>query len=114
MKNYKSRYEIIEGDNFFFLPEEIHILCESSSSILVKNNSIIRAGTKITSTINSRVTGLVKIEKGMGNRIKIKILPGSIYYPHGETYNLYKQDGILVPLGNKNFGEFQFKNWIYL
>jgi len=113
-KNYRPKYEIIEGDNFFFLPEEIHILRESSSSILVENNSIVRAGTKITSTINSRVTGLVKIEKGMGNRVKIKILPGSIYYPRGETQNLYKQDGILVPPGNKIFGEFQFKNWIYL
>nr|AND47856.1 beta'' subunit of RNA polymerase [Sphagnum strictum] len=113
-KNYRPRYEIIEGDNFFFLPEEIHILRESSSSILVENNSIVRAGTKITSTIISRVTGLVKIEKGMGNRVKIKILPGSIYYPRGETQNLYKQDGILVPPGNKIFGEFQFKNWIYL
>ncbi len=85
MKNYRLRYEIIEGDNFFFLPEEIHILRESCSSILVENNSIVRAGTKITSTINSRVTRLVKIEKGMGNRIKIKILPRSIYYPRGET-----------------------------
>jgi hypothetical protein len=60
------------------------------------------------------VTGLVKIEKGMGNRVKIKILPRSIYYPHGETENPYKQDGILVPQGNKIFGKFQFKNWIYL
>nr|AND48510.1 beta'' subunit of RNA polymerase [Flatbergium sericeum] len=113
-KNYRPGYEIIEGDNFFFLPEETYILRESSSSILVENNSIVRVGTKITSTINSRVTGLVKIEKGMGNRVKIKILPGSIYYPGGETQNLYKQDGILVPPGNKIFGEFQFKNWIYL
>jgi hypothetical protein len=36
------------------------------------------------------VTGLVNTEKGMGNRIKIKILPESIYYPRGETQNLYK------------------------
>jgi len=47
---------------------------------------------------------LVKIKKGMGNRVKIKIFPGSIYYLHGETQNLYKQDGILVPLGNNFFG----------
>jgi len=50
----------------------------------------------------------------MGNRVKIKILPGNIYYPRGETQNLYKQDGMLVSPGNKIFGEFQFKNWIYL
>jgi hypothetical protein len=46
----------------------------------------------------------------MGNRVKIKILPGSIYYPCGGMLNLYKQDGILVPPINKSFGEFQFKN----
>jgi hypothetical protein len=60
------------------------------------------------------VIGLVKMERGMGNHVKIKILPGSVYYLHGETHNLYKQDGILVPPGNKKFREFQFKNWIYL
>jgi hypothetical protein len=103
----------ISRENLFFLPEEIHILREYSSSILVENNNIVQAGTKNTSTINSQVTGLVKIEKGMGDRVKIKILLGSIYYPRGEIQNVYKQNGILVPPGNKFFGEFQFKNWIY-
>jgi hypothetical protein len=51
-KNYKPKYEIIEEDNFFS-PKEIHILHESSSTILVKNNSIVQASTKIASTINS-------------------------------------------------------------
>jgi hypothetical protein len=59
MKNYKLKYEIIEGDNFFFLLEEINVLHESSSSILVENNHIVQVGTKITSTINSQVIGLV-------------------------------------------------------
>jgi hypothetical protein len=49
---------------------------------------------------------LVKIEKGMGNGVKIKIFLGSIYNLHGETQNLYEQDGILVPLGNNFFREF--------
>jgi hypothetical protein len=56
-KKYKPKYEIIEGDKFFSL-EEIHILYESSSTILVKNNNIIQASTKIASTINNQVTGL--------------------------------------------------------
>ncbi len=43
------------------------------------------------------MTGLVKIEKGMGNLVKIKILPKSIYYLHGKTQNLHKQNDILVP-----------------
>jgi hypothetical protein len=48
---------------------------------------------------------LVKIKKGMGNHVKIKIFLGSIYYLHRETQNLYKQDGILVPPRNNFFGE---------
>jgi hypothetical protein len=40
------------------------------------------------------MTRLVKIEKGMGNHVKIKIFLGSIYYPHGETQNLFKQNGL--------------------
>jgi hypothetical protein len=44
----------------------------------------------INININSQMTRLVKIEKVMGNCVKIKIFPRSIYYPHGETQNLYK------------------------
>jgi hypothetical protein len=43
----------------------------------------------INININNQMTKLVNIEKGIGNRVKIKIFPGSIYYLHGETQNLY-------------------------
>ncbi len=56
-KKYKPKYEIIEGDKKISL-EEIHISHEYSSTILVKNNSIVQASTKIVSTINNQVTGL--------------------------------------------------------
>jgi len=59
----------------------------------------------INININSWMIRLIKIKKGMSNRVKIKIFPRSIYYLHGETQNLYKQDGILVPPGNNFFGE---------
>jgi hypothetical protein len=58
------------------------------------------------------VIGLVKIKKkGIGNHVKINILLGNIYYPCGKTHNLYKQDGILVPLFKIKSN--QFKTFIF-
>lgn len=112
-KDAQSKYKIIKEGNFFFLPEEVYNLDQSSfSSILIKNNSFIKAGTKITSTITSKVTGFVKIKKKT-NSLKIKILPGSIYYPKEKQKNL-KQNGSLIPPGEKVFEQFKAKNWIYL
>ena len=101
-KNTKPKYKIIKEGNFFFLPEEIYILDQSFfSSILVKNNSFIKAGTKITSTITSKVTGFAKIKKKYNN-FKIKIIPGSIYYPKEKQQN-FKQNGIFNTTWKKNF-----------
>ena len=111
--NTRSRYKIIKEGNFFFLPEEVYNLDQSLfSSILIKNNSFIKTGTKITSTIISKVTGFVKIRKKTNN-FEIKILPGSIYYPKEKQKN-FKQNGILIPPGEKIFEQFRAKNWIYL
>nr|YP_010189111.1 RNA polymerase beta'' subunit [Ulota hutchinsiae]QZJ48063.1 RNA polymerase beta'' subunit [Ulota hutchinsiae] len=112
-KNGRSRYKIIKEGNFFFIPEEIHNLDQSLfSSLLIKNNSFIEAGTKITSTITSKVTGLVKIKK-KNNNFEIKILPGSIYSSKEKKKN-FKQSGILIAPGKKVFEQFYAKNWIYL
>nr|YP_010188795.1 RNA polymerase beta'' subunit [Funaria hygrometrica]QZJ47598.1 RNA polymerase beta'' subunit [Funaria hygrometrica] len=112
-KTVRPRYKIINEGNFFFLPEEVYILDQSAfSSILVKNNSFIKAGTKITSNITSKITGFVKIKKKINN-FKIKIIPGSIYYPKEKQKN-FKQNGILIPPGEKIFEQFRAKNWIYL
>jgi len=113
IKNTRPRYKIIKEGNFFFIPEEIYNLDQSLfSSILVKNNSFIKAGTKITSFIISKVTGFVKIRKRINN-FEIKILPGSIYYPKEKQKN-FKQNGILIPPGEKFFEQFRAKNWIYI
>nr|YP_009912492.1 RNA polymerase beta'' subunit [Bartramia pomiformis]QLJ53774.1 RNA polymerase beta'' subunit [Bartramia pomiformis] len=112
-KDARSRYKIIKEGNFFFLPEEVYNLDQSLfSSILVENNSFIKAGTKITSTITSKVTGFIKIKKET-NSVEIKILPGSIYYLKEKQKN-FKQNGILIPPGEKIFEQFRAKNWIYL
>nr|YP_009732844.1 RNA polymerase beta'' subunit [Diphyscium foliosum]QHU77189.1 RNA polymerase beta'' subunit [Diphyscium foliosum] len=112
-KDSRPRYKIIKEGNFFFLPEEVYILDQSFySSILIKNNSFIEIGTKITSTITSKVTGFVKIKK-KNNSFKIKIIPGSVYYPKDKQKS-FKQNGILVPPGEKIFEQFRAKMWIYL
>ena len=112
-KDIKPKYKIIKEGSFFFLPVEVFFLDKYLfSSILVKNNSFIKAGTKITSTITSKVTGFIKIKK-KHNNFKIKIIPGTIYYPK-EKQKTFKQHDILVPPGKKIFDQFQAKNWIYL
>nr|YP_010249920.1 RNA polymerase beta'' subunit [Polytrichum commune]QTT78357.1 RNA polymerase beta'' subunit [Polytrichum commune] len=113
-KDFRPRYQVIKEGNFFFLPEEIYILDQSfsASSILIENNSFIQKGTKITSTIISKVTGLVKIKKKT-NGFKIKILPGNIYYPK-ITQKFSKQNNIFIPPGEKIFEHFQYENWVYL
>ena len=112
-KDVRPKYKIIKEGNFFFLPEEVYSLDQSFfSSILVKNNSFIKAGTKITPTITSKVTGFVRIKKKY-NKFKIKIIPGSIYCLKKKQKN-YKQNGILIPPGKRIFKQFQAKNWIYL
>ncbi|KAG6540651.1 hypothetical protein Mapa_017983 [Marchantia paleacea] len=112
-KLFRPRYPIIKEGNFFFIPEEVHVLTQSLSSVFVKNNKFIQAGTPITLNINSNINGLVKIQKKGNNNYEIKILPGTIYYPN-ETYKISKQISILIPPGKKLFNEFECKNWTYL
>lgn len=61
VKKVKPKYQM-KVDRFFFIPEEVHILPESSS-IMVQNNSIIGVDTQITLNTRSRVGGLVRVEK---------------------------------------------------
>ncbi|MCL7021849.1 hypothetical protein MKW94_019212, partial [Papaver nudicaule] len=57
-KEFRQKYQK-KVDRFFFIPEEVHIL-SGSSSIMVRNNSIIGIDTRITLNIRSRVGGLVR------------------------------------------------------
>lgn len=60
VKEFRQKYQI-KVDRFFFIPEEVHIL-PKSSSIMVRNNSIIGIDTQISLTTRSRVGGLVRVE----------------------------------------------------
>nr|YP_010459466.1 RNA polymerase beta'' subunit [Gymnospermium altaicum]UUC02964.1 RNA polymerase beta'' subunit [Gymnospermium altaicum] len=103
-------------DRFFFIPEEVHIL-PGSSSVMVRNNSIIGVDTRITFKTRSRVGGLVRVEKKK-KKIELKIFSGDIHFP-GETDKISWHSGILIPPGTgkkkKNSKESKkLKNGIYV
>nr|YP_009680112.1 RNA polymerase beta'' subunit [Campylotropis macrocarpa]AYA54259.1 RNA polymerase beta'' subunit [Campylotropis macrocarpa] len=113
VKEFKTKYQI-KVDQFFFIPEEVHILSESSS-IMVRNNSIVEVDTPITLNIRSRVRGLVRVEKKK-KKIELKIFSGDIHFP-GEMDKISRHSAILIPPGTvkNNFKESKkMKNWIYV
>nr|QFV18894.1 RNA polymerase beta'' subunit [Caltha palustris] len=113
-KELRPKYQT-KIDRFFFIPEEVHIL-PGSSSIMVRNNSLIGVDTQITFNIRSRVGGLVRVEKKK-KKIELKIFSGDIYFP-GETDKISWHSGILIPPGtgknNSNESKNKWKNWIYV
>nr|YP_010627944.1 RNA polymerase beta'' subunit [Begonia baccata]WBN94900.1 RNA polymerase beta'' subunit [Begonia baccata] len=113
VKEFKSKYQM-KVDQFFFIPEEVHILPESCS-IMVRNNSLVGVDTPITLSIRSRVGGLVRVEKKK-KKIELKIFSGNIHFP-GEMDKISRQSGILIPPEKvkKNSKKFKkLKNWIYV
>nr|YP_009767572.1 RNA polymerase beta'' subunit [Duparquetia orchidacea]QIS98190.1 RNA polymerase beta'' subunit [Duparquetia orchidacea] len=114
VKEFKPKYQM-KVDRFFFIPEEVHVLPESSS-IMVRNNSIIGVDTPITFNIRSRVGGLVRVEKKK-KKIELQIFSGDIHFP-GEMDKISRHSGILIPPGTvkkKNSKESKkLKNWIYV
>nr|YP_010838006.1 RNA polymerase beta'' subunit [Anna submontana]WGF19741.1 RNA polymerase beta'' subunit [Anna submontana]WKW93619.1 RNA polymerase beta'' subunit [Anna submontana] len=112
-KEFRPKYKM-KVDRFFFIPEEVHIL-PGSSSIMVRNNSIIGVDTQITLNIRSQVGGLVRVEKKK-KRIELKIFSGDIHFP-GETDKISRHSGVLIPLGaGKEYSKEskKWKNWIYV
>nr|YP_010186244.1 RNA polymerase beta'' subunit [Chelonopsis souliei]QVL23735.1 RNA polymerase beta'' subunit [Chelonopsis souliei] len=112
-KEFSPKYQM-KVDRFFFIPEEVHIL-PGSSSIMVRNNSIIGVDTQITLNIRSRVAGLVRVERKK-KRIELKIFSGDIHFP-GETDKISRHSGVLIPLrtGKQNSKESKKReNWIYV
>nr|QWW92929.1 RNA polymerase beta'' subunit [Delavayella serrata] len=112
-KFFQPKYTILKGGSFFHILEKTYLSTKNLSSLLVKNNEFIRAGTLITSDIVSDISGLIKIRKELNNSYQVKILPGDIYYPNKKC-EILKQISILIPPGKKIFSEFQCNNWLYL
>nr|YP_010287900.1 RNA polymerase beta'' subunit [Carex kokanica]UKU08332.1 RNA polymerase beta'' subunit [Carex kokanica] len=98
-------------DPFFFIPEEVHIL-PRSSSIRVRNNSIIGVNTWLTLNKRSRMGGLVQVEKTR-KYIELKIFSGDIHFPD----KISRQSDILIPreTEKRNLKKFKkSKDWIYV
>lgn len=115
IKELKSKYQM-RLDPFFFIPEEVHSLPESSL-IMIRNNSLIGIDTRIVFNINTRshVGGLVRMERKK-TRIELKIFSGDIHFP-GETDKISRHSGILIPPGKVNItftDSKKWKNWIYV
>nr|YP_010423464.1 RNA polymerase beta'' subunit [Laportea medogensis]USG96937.1 RNA polymerase beta'' subunit [Laportea medogensis] len=113
VKELKPKYQT-KVDQFFFIPEEVHIVPESCS-IMVRNNSIIGVDTRIALNTRSRVGGLVRMEKKT-KKIELKIFSGDLHFPV-EVDKIFRHSGILVPPRGvkKNFKEpKKLKNWIYV
>nr|UDP58780.1 RNA polymerase beta'' subunit [Dracaena cinnabari] len=115
-KEFSLKYQM-KVDRFFFIPEEVHIL-PGSSSIMVRNNSIIGVDTQLALNTNtrSRVGGLVRVERKKKS-IELKIFSGDIHFP-GETDKISRHSGILIPPGtekkNSKESKTKSKNWIYV
>nr|YP_009242955.1 RNA polymerase beta'' subunit [Astragalus mongholicus]YP_009760370.1 RNA polymerase beta'' subunit [Astragalus gummifer]YP_011030523.1 RNA polymerase beta'' subunit [Astragalus leucocephalus]WNV61020.1 RNA polymerase beta subunit [Astragalus membranaceus]AMQ99218.1 RNA polymerase beta'' subunit [Astragalus mongholicus]QIQ57173.1 RNA polymerase beta'' subunit [Astragalus gummifer]QTK20891.1 RNA polymerase beta'' subunit [Astragalus mongholicus]WNV64266.1 RNA polymerase beta'' subunit [Astr len=113
IKELKPKYQI-KVDRFFFIPEEVHILPESSS-IMVRNNSLVGIGTPITLNIRSRVRGLVRLEKKK-KKIELKIFSGNIHFP-GEMDKISRPSAILIPprtVKKKRKESKKLNNWTYV
>nr|AEX94836.1 RNA polymerase beta' subunit [Maianthemum stellatum] len=115
-KEFSPKYQM-KVDRFFFIPEEVHIL-PGSSSIMVRNNSIIGVDTQLALNTNtrSRVGGLVRVERKKKS-IELKIFSGDIHFP-GETDKISRHSGILIPPGtekkNSKESKKKSKNGIYV
>nr|YP_009265924.1 RNA polymerase beta subunit [Neocarya macrophylla]ANJ20225.1 RNA polymerase beta subunit [Neocarya macrophylla] len=113
VKEFKPKYQM-KVDRFFFIPEEVYIFPESSS-LMVRNNSIIGGDTQITLNTRSRVGGLVRVEKKK-KKIELKIFSGDIHFPV-EADKISRHSGILIPPGTvktKSKDSLEVKSWIYV
>nr|QXO87643.1 RNA polymerase beta'' subunit [Dischidia parasita] len=113
VKEFRPNYQM-KVDLFFFIPEEVHIL-PGSSSIMVRNNSLIGVDTQITLNLRSRVGGLVRVERKK-KRIELKIFSGDIHFP-GKIDTISQHSSVLIPpgRGKGNSKELKkMKNWIYV
>nr|YP_009562292.1 RNA polymerase b''-subunit [Trichomanes trollii]QAV57649.1 RNA polymerase b''-subunit [Trichomanes trollii] len=112
LHSFRPWYRVIKEGNFFLIPEEVYITYEPSSSVLVANNSIVEAGTQITSNIISQVSGSVQIKK-IQRSIEIRLLPGYVYYPE-KMITMSEHGDALIPPGNLILGGFKSDDWTYV
>nr|YP_010471788.1 RNA polymerase beta'' subunit [Nervilia fordii]UVG41145.1 RNA polymerase beta'' subunit [Nervilia fordii] len=116
-KVFSPKYQMqMKVDRFFFIPEEVYIL-PGSSTIMVRNNSIVGVDTRLALNMNtrSRVGGLVRVDRKKKS-IELKIFSGDIHFS-GEVDKISSHSGLLIPPGMKKRypkGSKRLRNWIYV
>nr|YP_009661732.1 RNA polymerase beta'' chain [Anemopaegma prostratum]QCT82984.1 RNA polymerase beta'' chain [Anemopaegma prostratum] len=106
-KEFRPKYQM-KVDRFFFISEEVHIL-SGSSSIMVRNNSIIGVDTQITLNIRSRIGGLVRVGI-IKEEIELKIFSGDIHFP-GKPDKISRHRNVLIPPGTGKQNSKESKKW---
>nr|QBE88764.1 RNA polymerase beta' subunit [Hypertelis spergulacea] len=110
VKELRPKYEK-KVDEFVFIPEEVYIL--RSSSIRVRNNSLVGVETQISLTRRSRVGGVLRL-KLKKTKIDVQIFSGEIHFP-GERDKISPHSDILIPPGKTRSKESKIgKNWIFV
>nr|AYW15408.1 RNA polymerase beta'' subunit [Jamesonia brasiliensis] len=110
---YSPGYRIIKEGNFFLIPEEVYLTHEPPSTILVRNNTIVEVGARITTNIFAKASGLVRLEKTSSDVTTIRVLPGYIYNPKKQM-DIPREGNILIAPNNMIFEEIEVKKWVYL
>uniref|UniRef100_UPI0031F46A0F RNA polymerase beta'' subunit n=1 Tax=Scurrula atropurpurea TaxID=1146880 RepID=UPI0031F46A0F len=123
LESHVKKISISKGkkkkEKLFLIPEEVHIL-PRSSSIMVRNSSIIGIGTRITLNRKSSACGLVRVEKKK-KKIELTIFSGDIYFTGKintvKIDKIFRHSDILISPrpGKINSKEFKKKrkNWVY-
>nr|QJQ36501.1 RNA polymerase beta'' subunit [Pyrrosia lingua]QJQ36677.1 RNA polymerase beta'' subunit [Pyrrosia lingua]QJQ36765.1 RNA polymerase beta'' subunit [Pyrrosia lingua] len=110
-----SWYKVVGGSNSFLIPEETYTVYEppSFSFILVTNNTTTGEDERLTDTINSKVGGLIQIDKPLPNSITIRVLPEYICNLEAGT-NLSRQNVNLIEPGSLIPNGIEVGDWVYL
>ncbi|KAH0850653.1 hypothetical protein HID58_095356, partial [Brassica napus] len=107
VQKFKTKYEM-KVDRFFFIPEEVHILPESSA--------IMYHWSRYTNHFKyKKPSRRVDPSGEKKKRIELKIFSGDIHFPD-KTDKISRHSGILIPpgRGKTNSKESKnLKNWIY-
>nr|QJQ36589.1 RNA polymerase beta'' subunit [Pyrrosia sheareri] len=110
-----SWYKVVGGSNSFLIPEKTYTVYEppSFSFILVTNNTTAGEDERLTDTINSKVGGLIQVDKPLPSSITIRVLPGYICNLKAAT-NLSRQNVNLMEPGNLIPNGIEVGDWVYL
>nr|ARW64973.1 RNA polymerase b''''-subunit [Polysiphonia sertularioides] len=90
-------YDIYDSGYILWIPEETHVVNKDVSLVLVKNLSLIDAGTEIIQNIFATNSGFLEIVQKDGIIREIIIKPGKLIKLSIDEISLHKNRGFLRP-----------------